>query len=116
VSSDAPTPPAPSLRHGKRLFAELVARRGISESALALIAIRALLASNTLPPTHPASTVIREPAADRITIRLRPGERHTVRERAGRRGRKDSTYLAALVRADVVANPPLAEGRTGKRP
>lgn len=92
----------------KLRFTALADARGISESALALIAIRDLLTS-AAPVSHsllPAST--REPAIDRITIRLRPGDRQTVRQRAAHRGMKDSAYLAALVRAHVAANPPLA--------
>ena len=92
----------------KLRFTVLADARGISESALALIAIRDLL-SSAAPVSHsplPAST--REPAIDRITIRLRPGDRQTVRQRAAQRGMKDSGYLAALVRAHVAANPPLA--------
>jgi len=92
----------------KQRFAELAMARGLSESALALVAIRALLESNTAAPsdsTRPATT--REPAIDRITIRLRPGDRHTIGDRAARRGMKTSAYLAALVRAHIAANPPL---------
>jgi hypothetical protein len=92
----------------KQRFTELAAARGLSESALALIAIRALLESNTAAPlggTQPAAT--REPAADRITIRLRPGDRHNIGDRAARRGMKTSAYLATLVRAHIAANPPV---------
>jgi hypothetical protein len=92
----------------KLRFTALADARGISESVLALIAIRDLLTS-AAPVSNsvlPAST--REPAIDRITIRLRSGDRQTVRQRAAQRGMKDSAYLAALVRAHVAANPPLA--------
>jgi len=89
----------------KLRFTALADARGISKSALALIVIRDLL-SSAAPVLLPAST--REPALDRITIRLRPGDRQTVRQRAAQRGMKDSAYLAALVRAHVAANPPLA--------
>jgi len=97
----------------KLRFTALADARGISESALALIAIRDLL-SSAAPVSHsllPAST--RDPAIDRITIRLRPGDRQTVRHRATQRGMKDSAYLAALVRAHVAANPPLAADELG---
>jgi len=97
----------------KLRFTALADARGISESALALIAIRDLL-SSAAPVSHsvlPAST--REPAIDRITIRLRPGDRQTVRQRAAHRGMKDSAYLAALVRGHVAANPPLAADELG---
>ena len=89
----------------KLRFTALADARGISKSALALIVIRDLL-SSAAPVLLPAST--REPALDRITIRLRPGDRQTVRQRAAQRVMKDSAYLAALVRAHVAANPPLA--------
>jgi len=95
-----PTPPE------KRLFAAVAAQRQMSESALALIAIRALLESQSpdlLP--DPSSS---GPALDRITIRLRPGDRLAIRHRAAERGMKDSAYIAALVRGHVAANPPLA--------
>jgi phage tail tape-measure protein len=45
---------------------------------------------------------------DRITIRLRPGDRLAIRHRAAERRMKDSAYIAALVRGHVAANPPLA--------
>jgi hypothetical protein len=95
-----PTPPE------KRMFAAVAAQRQMSESALALIAIRALLESQSpdLLPNPSRSG----PALDRITIRLRPGDRLAVRHRAAERGMKDSAYIAALVRSHVAANPPLA--------
>jgi len=95
-----PTPPE------KRLFAAVAAQRQMSESALALIAIRALLESQSpdLLPNPSRSG----PALDRITIRLRPGDRLAIRHRAAERGMKDSAYIAALVRGHVAANPPLA--------
>jgi hypothetical protein len=90
----------------KRLFAAVAAQRQVSESTLALIAIRALLDSQApdLPP-NPSSS---GPALDRITIRLRPGDRLAIRHRAAERRMKDSAYIAALVRGHVAANPPLA--------
>jgi hypothetical protein len=91
----------------KQRFAELAAARGISESALALIAIRALLESNMQASVEGTQPATREPATDRITIRLRPGDRHNIGDRAARRGMKASTYLAALARAHIAANPPV---------
>jgi hypothetical protein len=91
----------------KQRFAELAAARGLSESALAL-AIRGLLESNTVVSAGAAQSVLtREPATDRITIRLRPGDRHNISDRAARRGIKSSTYLAALVRSHIAADPPV---------
>jgi hypothetical protein len=91
----------------KRRFAELASSRGMSESTLALIGIRSILDSNG-PPSKPLQDEGPTPATDRITIRLRPGDHQVIACRAAQRGMKASTYLAALVRAHVAANPPLA--------
>lgn len=92
----------------KRRFAAVAASRGVSESKLALVAIRILLAStdNRITIQEP---VLPGPecARDRITIRLRPGDRRAIRDRAASRGLKDSAYIAALVRFHVSASPPL---------
>jgi hypothetical protein len=96
----------------KERFAALAASRGTSESTLALIAIRSLLDDNTPPETNPNPSR-RERSTDRITIRLRPGDRRVINERALRRGMKASTYLAALVRAHVATNPPLTNEELG---
>jgi hypothetical protein len=96
----------------KERFARLAASRGMSESALALIAIRSLLDCNDVSKTN-AVPARRERSTDRITIRLRPGDRRVINERASRRDMKASTYLAALVRAHIVANPPLTENELG---
>jgi hypothetical protein len=89
----------------KNWFATLARSRGLSESALALSAIRSVQDSCSLD-TH--ATGLRMPATDRITIRLRPGDGAAVARRASERGMKPSAYLAALVRAHVAVNPPLA--------
>jgi hypothetical protein len=106
LKSTAPTITARPTLEEKQLFASVAAQRQISESALALIAIRAWLDSQSpdLPP-NPSSS---GPALDRITIRLRPGDRLAIRHRAAERRMKDSGYIAALVRGHVAANPPLA--------
>jgi hypothetical protein len=105
LKSAAPTITARPTLEEKRLFAAVAAQRQISESTLALIAIRALLDSQSpdLPP-NPSSN---GPALDRITIRLRPGDRLAIRHRASERRMKDSGYIAALVRGHVAAAPPL---------
>jgi hypothetical protein len=84
----------------------------MSESMLALVAIRALLDSNDGSATNAAPSG-RERSTDRVTIRLRPGDRRAINERASRRGIKASTYLAALVRAHIATNPPLTEDELG---
>jgi len=84
----------------------------MSESTLALIAIRSLLDCNDVIETN-AAPAHRERSTDRITIRLRPGDRRVINERASRRGMKASTYLAALVRAHIATNPPLTSEELG---
>jgi hypothetical protein len=88
----------------KRVFAEVAAKLRVSESTLALMAT--LLDSDV--PDLPPRTSSSNPAIDRITIRLRPGDRLAIRHRAAERRMKDSAYIAALVRGHVAANPPLA--------
>jgi hypothetical protein len=83
----------------------------MSESALALRAIRTLLSRDE-------PWLARQPdlkwdhvaASDRITIRLRPGDGLEVIRRATERDMKPATYISALVRAHITANPPLAAG------
>ena len=106
-TSRAPSITARPSPEEKRRFAELAASRGISESALALIAIRALLDSTGAPIDPEVRESGRQPAADRITIRLRPGDRRILNQRAAQRGIRSSTYVAALVRAHIAASPPL---------
>jgi hypothetical protein len=85
-------------------FRALALRSGMSESALALVAIRSLLGSDgKTSETTPAMD--RLAATDRITIRLRPGDGAVIARRAAARGMKASGYLSALVRAHVRGNP-----------
>jgi hypothetical protein len=86
-------------------FATLARLGGISESRLALAAIRAFLKEEG-PGPH-ARLADRAPATDRITIRLRPGDGQAISRRAAQRGMKTSTYLAALARSHIAVNPPL---------
>src|SRR5262245_29944141 len=91
----------------KARFAMLAHAAGISESALALMAIRAFLQAEGSSGQPCCAVQRRAPAADRLTIRLRPGDSRIVHQRAAQRGMKPSTYVAALVRAHVAVNPPL---------
>ena len=88
----------------KQRFAELAAGRGLSECALAVATLRALLTPGTSAALNLPSASRREAATDRITIRLRPGDGAALEARAVRRRTKASTYLAALVRSPVVAD------------
>lgn len=99
----------------KQQLAALARHKGLSEAQLALIALRSLLQSNHVSVDFRAALPV-GPAADRITIRLRPGDRQAIRARARGRGMHDSAYLAALARSHVAVNAPLAadELRTEK--
>ena len=92
----------------KARFATLARVTSVSESALALMAIRAFLEKESISRPSVSSSQGRVPATDRITIRLRPGDGQAVSRRAAQRGMKTATYLAALVRAHLAVNPPLA--------
>jgi hypothetical protein len=112
MSSYPPGATAPSITvrpsaAEKARFVTLARVAGISESALALMAIRAFLeVEGTSGPSFPGLQE-RASRTDRITIRLRPGDGDAVSKRAAQRGMKTSTYLAALVRAHLAVNPPL---------
>ena len=88
----------------KRQFAELAASRGLSECALAIGTLRALLIPGTSFVASIPNASPREAATDRITIRLRPGDGAALEARAARRRMKASTYLAALVRSHIAAD------------
>jgi hypothetical protein len=90
----------------KARFASLAVEAGLSESALALRAIRAYL------DAAPAQSGVETPpqrlrATDRITIRMRPGDGQWIARRAAERGMTPCAYLAALVRAHIGRQPPL---------
>ena len=107
ATSPIPTITARPSREEKARFVQLAARLGVSESTLALNAIRLLLDSNQSTPDALQPGPGREPATDRITIRLRPDDADAILDRATRRGYKPSAYIAALVRAHLTHNPPL---------
>lgn len=91
----------------KMRFRALALRSGMSESALALVAIRSLLGPDTKRSETTTTSTERLAATDRITIRLRPGDGAVIARRASTRGMKASGYLSALVRAHVRGNPQL---------
>lgn len=108
VRRSGPSVTARPSAEEKARFQLLARHVGLSESALALNAIRILLERDQ-------SWLARRPdlkwehvaASDRITIRLRPGDGLEVIRRATERGMKPATYISALVRAHITANPPL---------
>jgi hypothetical protein len=109
--SAGPSPPSitarPSLEEKARFT--LIARHvGLSESALALRAIRLLVDRDEQWLACQSDLKWENVAAsDRITIRLRPGDGLEVIRRATERGMKPATYISALVRAHIATNPPL---------
>jgi hypothetical protein len=98
--------PSPSE---KARFSTLAHAAGISESRLALMAIRAFVdgegRTHGAAEYDPAAERVR--ATDRITIRLRPGDGAIIAHRARERGVKTATYLAAMARAHIAADPSL---------
>ena len=96
----------PSVEEKARLRA-LAMCAGMSESALALVAIRRLLDPDGKASQTTTPVIERLAATDRITIRLRPGDGAVITRRAAARGMKVSAYLAALVRAHVRSSPPI---------
>jgi len=110
MTSRAARTPLPSITvrlsaRDKEWFSTLARSRGVSESALALSVIRSIPDSGCLDPN---ATGPRAPATDRMTIRLRPGDGQAIARRASERDMKPSAYVAALVRAHLATNPPLA--------
>jgi len=108
-----PRPRAPSITarlspDEKARFSALARHFGLAESTLALRAIRILLDGDK-PWSRQQSQIDSEhtAASDRLTIRLRPGDGIEVIRRATERGLKPATYVTALVRAHITANPPL---------
>lgn len=93
----------------KARFSTLAHAAGMSESRLALMAIRAFVDAEgrTRAPAEHDQAAERVRATDRITIRLRPGDGGVIARRARARGVKTATYLAAMARAHVAADPPL---------
>ena len=92
----------------KRLFAALAAKRGISESTLALIAIRSLIRDNfpnglafddPAPVSDPAPTASPFGCVQATSVQSRNGRR---RDECDRR----STWRCSC--AAVISNPPLA--------
>jgi hypothetical protein len=105
LSITARASPAEKVR-----FATLAHAAGISESRLALMALRAFVDAEgrTQGPAEYDPAAERVRATDRITIRLRPGDGAVIARRAAERGMKTATYLAAMTRAHIAPDPPLS--------
>ena len=91
----------------KTKFAALAAQQGLTESALLALLVDKVLAANStsdaqkLPNRGPDDGC----ANDRVTLRLRPGDRALADAKAVARRMKTSSYLVMLVRTHVRDGP-----------
>lgn len=83
----------------------LAESQGVSVSSLLGELVEGAL--DERPDRSPVSAATRETRPDRIAIRLRPGDAQALTKRTAGRRMKPSTYVAALVRAHLVEDPPL---------
>ena len=91
----------------KARFAALAAQQGLTESALLALLVDKVVAANTTSDVVESAhrTPEMECASDRLTLRLRPGDRTLADARAAARRMKTSSYLAMLVRTHVRGTP-----------
>ena len=113
VMANAPRSAVISMRlppDVKARFAGLAARHQLTESGLLCKLIDEVLRSNA--PGAVVSGLVADasdaatdaPSEDRITLRLRRGDRTRAAERAGARGMRTGTYLALLIHNHVCAS------------
>ena len=89
-------------------FRALARERGVSIAGLiGELVDGALEREGSLPPV---ADVPNEPRRGYLTVRLRPGDVKVITARAAFRRMKPATYIAALVRSHLVADPPLPPG------
>jgi hypothetical protein len=84
----------------KAKFAALAASRGMSESALLTLLMDTVLEENSVVAGVDSSDEDR-PSSERVSLRLRQGDRRRVIARAAARDMKPASYLVALIRAHV---------------
>ena len=91
----------------KTRFAKMASMRGMSESALLTVLINAALDQTDVVPELNDVGV----SNDRISLRLRPGDRALADARAAERCMKTSSYLVMLMRAHLRTSSvmPLSE-------
>jgi hypothetical protein len=90
----------------KAKFAALAASRGLCESALLTLMVDAVLDANGAP-ARDADRDPGAPCSERVSLRLRRGDRQRVHARAAARQMKPASYLVALIRAHVRHEAPL---------
>ena len=91
----------------KARFAALAARRGLTESALLALLIERVVADHSEQDDSATLSPVADEgcAVDRLTLRLRPGDRALVDARAASRRMKTASYLSMLVRTHVRGTP-----------
>jgi len=91
----------------KARFAALAAQQDLTESALLALLIDKVVAANTTSDAIESTHQVREKecASDRLTLRLRPGDRTLADAKAAARRMKTSSYLVMLVRTHVRSTP-----------
>ena len=89
----------------KAQFTALASSQRLSESALLSLLIDQLLDQNPVPATPAMDDDT--PATERISLRLRPGDRQRLEQRAEARDMKLASYIVMLLRAHVRRDPPM---------
>ncbi|MBT2305299.1 hypothetical protein J7E70_33390 [Variovorax paradoxus] len=94
-------------RETKTRFAALAAQQDLTESALLALLVENVLAAQPTSDSDIALDLACDEgrANDRLTIRLRPGDRALAAARAARRRMKTASYLSMLVRTHVRGTP-----------
>lgn len=92
----------------KQRFTALAASRGISDSALLKQLVEGAVIGTT-PEFALTARPVAEARDARITIRLVPGDRLLLRERAAARGMRAASYISTLTRAHLRSLSPLPD-------
>ena len=91
----------------KSKFGALAAAQGLTESALLALLVEKVLDTNKAIDVYPKADELCDArcASDRLTLRLRPGDRALADARAASRRMKTASYLSMLVRTHVRGAP-----------
>jgi hypothetical protein len=92
----------------KQRFTALAASRGISDSALLKQLVEGAVIGTT-PEFAVTARRVAEARDARITIRLLPGDRLLLQERAAARGMRAASYVSTLTRAHLRSLSPLPD-------
>lgn len=90
----------------KARFSALSASKGMTESALLSLLIDHVLSQNPVEASEADATDFNF-ASERMSLRLRPGDRELLDARAAARGMKPAGYAVMLLRAHVRGTAPL---------